>query len=104
MYLTKTGVDIEGTVTFVEELCNDDGTWLRLGMESVKEWCHDHHAEAWCLQYNQHLGRTLLFPIDGGQPAPPEAPEAAQASSKEAEDSTAVEPKTVRIKQHHKDE
>ena len=44
---------------------NDDGTWLRLSMESVKEFCYNPLAEAWCMQYNQHLGRTLLFPISG---------------------------------------
>ena len=45
------------------QICNDDGTWLRLSMESVKECCYNQFSEAWCMQYNQHLGRTLLFPI-----------------------------------------
>ena len=56
-------VACEGTISFIEELCNDDGTWLRLSQSSVKEWCCSEYSEAWCLQYNQHTGKTLLFPI-----------------------------------------
>lgn len=56
-------VACEGTISFIEELCNDDGTWLRLSQSSVKDWCCSEHSEAWCLQYNQHTGKTLLFPI-----------------------------------------
>ncbi|KAK4016037.1 hypothetical protein OUZ56_031000 [Daphnia magna] len=60
-------VACNGTVSFIEELCNDDGTWLRLSTESIREWCINHHSEAWCLQYNQHIGKTLLFPINTTQ-------------------------------------
>lgn len=28
------------------------------------KYCSKSHFEAWCLQYNQHLGKTLLFPVD----------------------------------------
>ena len=45
---------------------------MRLNAESAAKWCH--HAtlssgggavlEAWALQYNQHLGKTLLVPVD----------------------------------------
>lgn len=45
------------------QLCNDDGTWVRLSAESVREWCRDQRSEAWCLQYNHHLNKTLLFPV-----------------------------------------
>lgn len=45
------------------QLCNDDGSWVRLSNESVREWCRDQRSEAWCLQYNQHLNKTLLFPV-----------------------------------------
>ncbi len=34
-------------------------------MESVKDWCYSQYVEAWCLQFNQHLGKTLLFPVTG---------------------------------------
>ena len=38
-------------------------------MESVKEYCYNQLAEAWCMQYNQHLGRTLLYPVSGANDA-----------------------------------
>ena len=38
-----------GSIAFVEQLCNDDGTWLRLSLESMKDWCSsDGQSEAWC--------------------------------------------------------
>ena len=43
---------------------NDDGVWLRLSADSIKEWCNNGFTDAWCLQYNQHLGKTLLVPLD----------------------------------------
>jgi E3 ubiquitin-protein ligase MYCBP2 len=85
-------VVIDGTITFVEELCNDDGTWLRLSTESIKEWCQQQYSEAWCLQYNQHLGRTLLFPIDSGEASKESEPPVESTSSK-----------SHRIKQQRKD-
>lgn len=54
------------------KLCNDDGTWLRLSTESIREWCLGQHSEAWCLQFNQHTGKTLLFPINTIQIGPDE--------------------------------
>ncbi|KAG0414124.1 hypothetical protein HPB47_008717, partial [Ixodes persulcatus] len=57
-------VQINGTVTFVDELHNDDGVWVRLSPETIKTYCHNGYSEAWCLQYNQHLGKTLLVPIE----------------------------------------
>jgi hypothetical protein len=45
-----------------------------MSAESMREWCENGGAgaaggvgglaEAWCLQYNQHLGRTLLAPVE----------------------------------------
>lgn len=43
---------------------NSDGVWLRLSPESMRQYCIAAHSEAWCLQYNQHLGKTLLVPLD----------------------------------------
>ncbi|CAI9731993.1 E3 ubiquitin-protein ligase MYCBP2-like [Octopus vulgaris] len=55
----------DGTISFVDEIHNDDGVWVRLSGESIKEWCGvNGFTEAWCLQYNQHLGKTLLIPIE----------------------------------------
>lgn len=49
---------------------------MRLSLDSIREWCSSHVGaaagavgsvglpEAWCLQYNQHLGKTLLAPVE----------------------------------------
>ncbi|XP_063987126.1 E3 ubiquitin-protein ligase MYCBP2 isoform X2 [Diachasmimorpha longicaudata] len=57
-------IPIDGTITFVEEIHNDDGVWLRLNSTTIKEYCNSSHSEAWCLGYNQHLGKALLFPVE----------------------------------------
>lgn len=57
-------VPINGTITFVEEIHNDDGVWLRLNSSTIKDYCNTSHTEAWCLGYNQHLGKTLLLPVE----------------------------------------
>ncbi|XP_015122961.1 E3 ubiquitin-protein ligase MYCBP2 isoform X2 [Diachasma alloeum] len=57
-------VPINGTITFVEEIHNDDGVWLRLNSSTIKEYCNSSDTEAWCLGYNQHLGKALLFPVE----------------------------------------
>ncbi|KMQ98404.1 putative e3 ubiquitin-protein ligase mycbp2-like protein [Lasius niger] len=57
-------VSVNGTIAFVDEIHNDDGVWLRLNAETIKEYCNSSHHEAWCLQYNQHLGKTLLLPVE----------------------------------------
>ena len=45
---------------------NDDGVWLRLNDETVKKYVPNMngYTEAWCLSFNQHLGRSLLVPAD----------------------------------------
>lgn len=57
-------VQVDGIVTFVDELHNDDGVWVRLSPETIKTYCKNGYSEAWCLQYNQHIGKTLLVPFD----------------------------------------
>ncbi|XP_055587703.1 E3 ubiquitin-protein ligase highwire isoform X4 [Uranotaenia lowii] len=54
-----------GIVSYIDEMENDDGLWVRLSTESIREHCTSSWfpTEAWCLQYNQHLGKTLLHPI-----------------------------------------
>jgi E3 ubiquitin-protein ligase MYCBP2 len=32
--------------------------------ESLKDWCHNGYTDGWVLQYNQHLGKTLLVPLE----------------------------------------
>jgi len=47
------------------QIHNDDGVWVRLSNECVRQMCTSSgYPEAWCLQYNQHLGKTLLVPVE----------------------------------------
>ncbi|KAL9885814.1 MYC binding protein highwire isoform 2-T2 [Glossina fuscipes fuscipes] len=58
-------VKLNGVISFIDEIENDDGVWLRLSTESIRQHCTIgwYPTEAWCLQYNQHLGKTLLHPV-----------------------------------------
>ncbi|XP_073976386.1 MYC binding protein highwire isoform X3 [Rhodnius prolixus] len=56
-------VHLNGTIAFIDEIHNDDGVWLRLNQETIRQYCEGVYTEAWCLQFNQHLGKTLLLPV-----------------------------------------
>lgn len=55
---------VNGIISFIDELENDDGIWVRLSTEAIRLHCTTgwYPTEAWCLQYNQHTGKTLLHP------------------------------------------
>nr|CAH7734771.1 unnamed protein product [Callosobruchus chinensis] len=57
-------VPVNGTIAFIDEIHNDDGVWLRLSADTIKQYCNISVIEAWCLQYNQYLGKTLLLPVE----------------------------------------
>ncbi|RWS17339.1 E3 ubiquitin-protein ligase MYCBP2-like isoform X4 [Dinothrombium tinctorium] len=59
-------IQVNDVITISDELENDDGIWVRLSPESVKKFCNtsQQNVESWCLQYNQHLGKKLLIPVD----------------------------------------
>ncbi|XP_062389671.1 E3 ubiquitin-protein ligase MYCBP2 isoform X1 [Sardina pilchardus] len=59
-------VHVNGTITFIDEIHNDDGVWLRLNEETVKKYVPNMngYSEAWCLSFNQHLGRSLLVSVN----------------------------------------
>ena len=63
-------VPVEGTISIVDEYHNADGIWVRLGQDSLLEYCTPNYTEGWCLQYNQHLEKTLLVPVAEPKPAP----------------------------------
>lgn len=50
---------------FVIQIENDDGVWVRLSTESIRQHCQPgwYPLEAWCLQFNQHIDKTLLHPV-----------------------------------------
>ncbi|BET00252.1 RING [Nesidiocoris tenuis] len=56
-------VHVNGTIAFIDEIHNDDGVWLRLNQDTIRQYCDAAYSEAWCLQFNQHLGKTLLLPV-----------------------------------------
>lgn len=58
-------IKLNGIISFIDEIENDDGVWLRLSTESIRQHCAMgwYPTEAWCLQYNQHLAKTLLHPV-----------------------------------------
>lgn len=37
---------------------------MRLTSETISQYCQPGCVEAWSLQYNQHLGKTLLLPVE----------------------------------------
>lgn len=67
---------INGVIRFTMEVHNEDGIWVKLNDPSVKAFCDslaqtkNLRTEGWCLQYNQHVGKTLLFPIEGPKQLP----------------------------------
>lgn len=58
-------IKLNGIISFIDEIENDDGIWVRLSTQSIRQHCTPgwYPTEAWCLQYNQHLGKTLLHPL-----------------------------------------
>jgi len=66
-------VPVNGIIDFLSEVHNDDGIWVKLNPESYHKYCQNTNIfqrEGWCLQFNQHLGKTFLFPLDAPKPIP----------------------------------
>lgn len=66
-------IPLGGIVTFAHEVHNDDGIWVKLDDPSFREYCKNVNVfqrEGWCLQFNQHLGKTFLFPLEPPKPLP----------------------------------
>ena len=61
---------VDGTVSIIDELQNSDGVWVRLSQEALLKYSSSHCNEGWCLQYNQHLEKTLLVPVAEPKPTP----------------------------------
>ncbi|VIO97478.1 B-box zinc finger family protein [Brugia malayi] len=50
------------TVSYIEEVENADGIWLRLTDEACAIYCDAQlPSQGWCLQYSNHLGRSFLL-------------------------------------------
>ena len=55
-------IPVDGTVAIIEELSNTDGVWVRLSNETLAEMA-PYQLEGWCLQYNEHLNKTLMVAV-----------------------------------------
>lgn len=68
------------SVVVIVQIHNDDGVWVRLSVESVREFCNplNGYTEGWAMQYNQHLGKTLLAPVEDIHPASDDHPKDSQ--------------------------
>ncbi len=53
---------VDGVVAIVDEMQNADGVWVRLANKTMADLAIN-YSEGWCLQYNQHLEKTLLVPV-----------------------------------------
>jgi len=58
---------VDGVVAIADELQNADGVWVRLAPDAMVKMGVAHHVEGWCLQYNNHLEKTLLVPVADGE-------------------------------------
>lgn len=62
-------IKMNGIISYIDEVHNDDGTWLRLSTESIRQHVEEttwFPTEAWCLQFNKQLNKTLLFHVQVG--------------------------------------
>jgi hypothetical protein len=56
-------------ITFIHEVQNEDGVWVRLSNESLMKFCapgsdpYHSNTEGYALSFNQHLGQVLLTPF-----------------------------------------
>jgi E3 ubiquitin-protein ligase MYCBP2 len=75
-------VPVEGTISIMDELQNADGIWVRLCQDSLIEYSTPAYTEGWCLQYNQHLEKTLLIPVAEPKPAPRTSASVASAAER----------------------
>jgi len=52
-------------VSVCVQVQNEDGLWVRLTAESIREFCRplNGFTEGWALQFNQHIAKTLLVPV-----------------------------------------
>ncbi|XP_067264967.1 E3 ubiquitin-protein ligase MYCBP2 isoform X17 [Chanodichthys erythropterus] len=77
-------VQVNGTITFIDEVINSEGTWVQLDKNSVVEFCESDEGEAWSLtrdrggnQYLRHEEEQAI--LEHGAQTPPPSPFSVQA-------------------------
>lgn len=59
-------IRVNDVISFIEELENGDGVWVKLSTDSIRKFCSSWcPSEAWCLGYNKHFEKRLLFSLIG---------------------------------------
>lgn len=58
-------VKVNDIISFIDELENGDGVWVKLSTDSIRKYCSSSWfpSEAWCLAYNKHFDKRLLFSL-----------------------------------------
>ncbi|CRK91251.1 CLUMA_CG004931, isoform A [Clunio marinus] len=58
-------IKINDVVSFIEEIENGDGLWVKLSTDAIRKYCASswYPMEAWCLAYNKHFDKRLLFAL-----------------------------------------
>ncbi|XP_065222944.1 E3 ubiquitin-protein ligase MYCBP2 isoform X3 [Planococcus citri] len=53
-------VEPGGIVTYIDEVENEDGVWVKLIHECITMYCKQLYPEGWCLKYHKHYDFELL--------------------------------------------
>ena len=58
-------IKVNDVISFIDELENGDGVWVKLSTDSIRKFCSSswYPSEAWCLAYNKHFEKRLLFSL-----------------------------------------
>ena len=58
-------IRVNDIISFIDEQENSDGVWVKLSTDSIRKFCSSswYPSEAWCLAYNKHFDKRLLFSL-----------------------------------------
>lgn len=58
-------IKVNDVISFIDEVENSDGIWVKLSTDSIRKYCSSswYPSEAWCLAYNKHFDKRLLFSL-----------------------------------------
>lgn len=58
-------IKVNEIISYIDELENSDGVWVKLSTDSIRKFCSSswYPSEAWCLSYNKHFDKRLLFSL-----------------------------------------
>lgn len=58
-------IKVNEIISFIDEQENGDGVWVKLSTDSIRKFCSSSWfpSEAWCLSYNKHFDKRLLFSL-----------------------------------------